>query len=80
VRLDADGESTLPTSTSSYSFPSTSAPGASVPAEWTLEIASQVPSHGRAALLLLLLLIPPAIVSLQAASFERRRWSESDHA
>jgi hypothetical protein len=77
VRLDADGENSLPTSTTGFS---TSTPSGSVPAEWTLEIASQVPSHGRAALLLLLLLIPPAIVSLQAASFERRRWAESDHA
>jgi hypothetical protein len=76
VRLAADGENAGPTASSVFS-PSRTSP---VPATWTLAIVSQVPSHGRPAFLLLLLLVPPAIVSLQAASFEKRRWAESDHA
>jgi hypothetical protein len=78
VRLEADGENTRSSSTSI--FGSSTVDTTPVPATWELEIKSQVPSHGRPLLVLLLLLIPPAIVSLRAFAFERRRWAESDHA
>jgi hypothetical protein len=82
VRLEADGENAEAKRASSYpwSLPSSTNAPAAIPTNWELEIKSQVPSHGRPLLLLLLLLLPPAIVSLRAFSFERRRWAESDHA
>jgi hypothetical protein len=53
-------------------------PGANIP--YTVTVRSQVPSTGRAMLLLVLYLVAPVFVTIAAATFESRRWSESDHA
>lgn len=67
LRLEADGDAGTGL-----------APAA--PVRFTVEVTSQVPSHGRPLLLLLLLVLPALVVSLRSWGFEKRRWAESDHA
>ncbi|HZF66599.1 MAG TPA: DUF4178 domain-containing protein [Gemmatirosa sp.] len=50
------------------------------PVDWRVTVRRDVPSPAYLMLAVLVLLVPPVIVSLQAASFETRRWAESDHA
>jgi len=45
---------------------------------YTLEIASNVPSAALFWIAAALLLIPPVLATWRAASFEGRRWSQSD--
>jgi hypothetical protein len=43
-------------------------------------VRRDVPSPAYLLLAVLVLLVPPGIAALRAASFETRRWAESDHA
>jgi hypothetical protein len=52
----------------------------SAPIPYTLRLRRDVPSLLPYGVALLLLLIPPGLVALRAASFENRRWQESDYA
>lgn len=55
-------------------------PIASAGVTWQVAAVSQVPSVVRPLLLLVLLSIPLVVVFARRASFEHRRWQESDHA
>jgi hypothetical protein len=50
------------------------------PIEWRVTVRRDVPSPAYLLLAVLVLLVPPGIAALRAASFETRRWAESDHA
>lgn len=50
------------------------------PIDWALTVRRDTPSVGLLLLALVALAVPPIVVSALAASFETRRWAESDHA
>ncbi len=46
---------------------------------YTVDVIHDVPVFGIYGVAFLVLLVPPALISLRAYTFERSRWSESDH-
>jgi len=46
---------------------------------YTVDVRRDVPVHGFYAIGLLALLVPPVLLTWRSMSFERARWSESDH-
>ena len=51
-----------------------------VPVRYSLKLRRDVPSPVYYVLEIVVLLVPPIFVTLRAASFEARRWQESDFA
>jgi hypothetical protein len=54
-------------------------PQAGRPIDYTIRVRRDVPTLAYYLAALVILVAPPVLGSLQAASFETRRWAESDH-
>ncbi len=79
-RSDSATLSTVPAGTY-YLRVEPEGPSQSGPAvRYSLELRRDVPSPAYYAIAFVVLLIPPIFVTLRAASFEARRWQESDFA
>ena len=50
------------------------------PVSYSLKIRRDVPSPVYYALAIVVLMLPPIFVTMRAASFEARRWQESDYS
>jgi hypothetical protein len=55
-------------------------PASRVPVQYNIRVRRDPPAWGFYGIALGLLLVPPLLVTWRHASFERQRWSQSDHA